>query len=568
MAVRSILSIDVRDGQFKDFLKSYERYQAALKKAPAAWALVNKNIDGSKASFDKLVAQMAAANVQEQLRAKAQERADRLTRSSAERWSAMARDTREFARNIAGATTQLLKWGSLTGLIGGLLGAGGLFGIDRLAVGAASSRRGALGIGATIGGQEAFKTNFGRLVDTDSFLSAVAGAKFDVTKRVGLLGAGLTQGQIAGRTEDTAVALLDQLKRIADTTNPALFAQVLQSRRLDQFAGATDLERLRNTSPEEYQRLRSQYGQRRGQFDLPPDVAERWQDFVTQLGNAGKSIETTLVKGLVPLAPGLTKLSESVEKVISVFLEKGGPLEKWITQAGNALEKFAGYVGTDDFQQKVRAFVEGIGAIGAAIGRLGSWFGGGEAIGGKGVRDRAAWSRRHAEGVKTAGELRRERAEGKATALGQLGRIFGFGSMSDEDLLKIVRRSEASGDQAVSPKGAIGRYQITPDTARTYGADPSRLTDPVYNEQVARKILADLIKRYHGNTKEILAAYNAGPGAANRFRAAGDNPAVLPAETQRYITRAGAMSGYASTTVTIENNTGGNAIVSTNGLKN
>ena len=38
--------------------------------------------------------------------------------------------------------------------------------------------------------------------------------------------------------------------------------------------------------------------------------------------------------------------------------------------------------------------------------------------------------------------------------------------------------------------------------------------------------------------------------------------------TRRYVNRATAMEGYAPTVITIENNTGGNANVTINGLKN
>ena len=104
----------------------------------------------------------------------AQERADKITRTMAEKWQGIARSTKNVAANIAGATIQLLKWASITGLVSGLLGAGGLFGIDRLAFGVAAGRRSSLGLGTGIGEQRAFGANFGRLVDPDSFLSAVA----------------------------------------------------------------------------------------------------------------------------------------------------------------------------------------------------------------------------------------------------------------------------------------------------------------------------------------------------------------------------------------------------------
>lgn len=107
-------------------------------------------------------------------------------------------------------------------------------------------------------------------------------------------------------------------------------------------------------------------------------------------------------------------------------------------------------------------------------------------------------------------------------------------------LLPMVRGLEGSGDNAVSPKGAIGRYQIMPDTATQYGHDPNpeALKDPGYNEQVARSVLTDLNTRYNGDTKAVLAGYNAGPGRADQWIASGRDDSVLPAETRAYIGRA------------------------------
>jgi len=90
----------------------------------------------------------------------------------------------------------------------------------------------------------------------------------------------------------------------------------------------------------------------------------------------------------------------------------------------------------------------------------------------------------------------------------------------------------------VSPAGAIGRYQIMPNTARQFGFDPARLTEPAYNEKVARAITQDLATRFPGDTVAQLIAYNAGPGRARSFIANGRNVRQLPLETQRYLERA------------------------------
>lgn len=107
-----------------------------------------------------------------------------------------------------------------------------------------------------------------------------------------------------------------------------------------------------------------------------------------------------------------------------------------------------------------------------------------------------------------------------------------------EELMPLVRGLERSADNATSPAGAMGRYQIMPGTARQYGFDPSHLMDPTYNETVARHVLADLNHRYNGDTAAVLVAYNAGPGRAAKFLAAGRDPSVLPLETQKYLEHA------------------------------
>lgn len=108
---------------------------------------------------------------------------------------------------------------------------------------------------------------------------------------------------------------------------------------------------------------------------------------------------------------------------------------------------------------------------------------------------------------------------------------------SGRDLLPLVRDAENSGDEAISQKGATGRYQIMPGTARHYGFDPMQLKDPAYNEKAATAILDDLNRRYRGDVDAIMVAYNAGPTVANRWLKSGKTQG-LPAETLKYLDRA------------------------------
>jgi soluble lytic murein transglycosylase-like protein len=69
--------------------------------------------------------------------------------------------------------------------------------------------------------------------------------------------------------------------------------------------------------------------------------------------------------------------------------------------------------------------------------------------------------------------------------------------------------------KAVSPKGAIGLMQLMPATAVTLGVDPN---DPVQNVDAGARYLRDLLVKYDGLLWHALAAYNAGPGAVEKYK--------------------------------------------------
>jgi soluble lytic murein transglycosylase-like protein len=101
----------------------------------------------------------------------------------------------------------------------------------------------------------------------------------------------------------------------------------------------------------------------------------------------------------------------------------------------------------------------------------------------------------------------------------------------DEDLLASVVRAESGGHvAAVSRTGAKGLMQLMPGTASAMGVDDA--FKPEQNIAGGTAYLDALLTRYHDNVALALAAYNAGPGAVDKYRG------VPPyRETREYVAR-------------------------------
>ncbi|UZE47911.1 lytic transglycosylase domain-containing protein [Rhodopseudomonas sp. P2A-2r] len=121
---------------------------------------------------------------------------------------------------------------------------------------------------------------------------------------------------------------------------------------------------------------------------------------------------------------------------------------------------------------------------------------------------------------------------GTAMAVGRISTPDQSRKIFDAGILKI--ENETGQVDAVSPKGALGLAQLMPSTARDVARATGRadiaalsdedlkarlLSDGGLNVQLGRAYFQQMAVRYEGSVPLAAAAYNAGPGNADRWKA-------------------------------------------------
>ena len=101
--------------------------------------------------------------------------------------------------------------------------------------------------------------------------------------------------------------------------------------------------------------------------------------------------------------------------------------------------------------------------------------------------------------------------------------------MAQAILPHLIQQESAGNPNAVSPKGARGLTQVMPATGQDpgFGVAPLRDNSPQENVRFGRDYLTAMLKRYPGRPDLALAAYNAGPGVADRVGRRPASPSLL-----------------------------------------
>jgi Transglycosylase SLT domain len=122
----------------------------------------------------------------------------------------------------------------------------------------------------------------------------------------------------------------------------------------------------------------------------------------------------------------------------------------------------------------------------------------------------------------------------------------------------MIHVESAFNPRAVSRKGACGLMQLLPGTARRFGLTKKKdLFDPQKNLEAGVRYLKWLTQRFGGDVEKILAAYNAGEGAVERF---GGIPPYR--ETQQYVGKIFGLLGFTTEPPPVRSASGAGVVAS------
>ena len=374
MTDRPILDISLDTSAFEAFRAKFDAYRAKAAETTGAWTDIGKTTQATAQTFDKMASslarmQAALSGIEQQTEDAGQEQ-----EASSERWTRIASSARVFGSNIKDASLSLAKWSGLTGLFAGILSAGGLYGISRMAAGVGARRSQAMSYGSSYGEFQSYQTNFARLGNAGGLLAGFNEAMTNAESRgplYALMGAGADK-RLAGKTAAGALAeALPDIKRFVDRTDPRNLAGALHGTGLDRMG--VDMNTalvIRATAPEELGQLAQDFVGDQSGMKLSPELAKQWQDFDTALDQAGAEIENHFATNLVNLAPSLTLLANGLSDVVDHMLKDGGPAEKWLASANKGIEGFAESIGKKETIGKINHFVKDVGAIGRVISQM------------------------------------------------------------------------------------------------------------------------------------------------------------------------------------------------------
>lgn len=353
--MRSIIEIDVETGNFLRFKEMFDQYQKSLQKTNQEWGSIGKKIGSAKSGLAKLAAESDKL-VKDWSKADTYAKKFTLSLKVADRSvSSVAKGTGIIAKNITAASLALLKWSGITTAIGGLLGAGGLFGINRLAGNISGQQKFSSGVGISYGASQAFGPAFNRFLDSpDSLLSKMAEYKSS-SKGMGEFAKMGISGYESKSADELAIEVMRKAADFYKKTPKNLLSDYAGKFGYSELFSTEELRRL-GTSKDLSSRI-GVFGSSKRSLNLAGGETGPYQNLKDTMAISGAGIEATFGRALAGLIPQLTKLSEAFRKAIDVFM-RSDLVKGALGSLSDGIKTFAEYLKSPEFLNDMDEFLE------------------------------------------------------------------------------------------------------------------------------------------------------------------------------------------------------------------
>ena len=373
MATKSVIQIELDDAPWKNFQKEFKAHTELLNKLPGQWGAVGKSISGLSGAAGRFTASIAKAATEFK---KADTSSGKLLvalRSADKVTTSLARNTFNLARNLAEATKSLLSWGALTGLISGVLGAGGLFGITRMNQGVAERSGEAKRTNSTYNGSAAVDVAYGALADTNAMMEKINESKqsggVDLMKleRYGLKTSDWKDQKDTSKIVYPLLAALQKMQQTAPEGIKKYFAETFASG----FMTFPQLTGLGNET--KLDSMRELEGKARKDTYISPQNQANAAEFLRIMKLQSESLTTIFMNAVGG------KLNKPLEHLGASFvnlIRKGvnsKEVEGLINATAKGVDQFASYLESGKFSSDLKDFVTGIQQFADRLFGIGQW---------------------------------------------------------------------------------------------------------------------------------------------------------------------------------------------------
>ena len=362
---KSIIDVVLNDGDWLAFQKQVDAHQKKLKAMPHQWGDVGKAIVQGAGQAAKMLAalkeQGAALKNANGLVGKMN-----LALKAADRsLSSMGRGAMNFARHIKDATKSLLSWLPMFSIMSGLMGAGGLFGLSRLASNVAQGSMTAMGAGTSYGSSKAAEISYGQALGGGGASTALLNRIAEEQRSGGVMfrRLGMSEEQWKGRQSGDVLGPMLSALQAKYKQGPEATAK----QRMEAFAPGMDFNTILRISQMNVGELQKEYDTRKKMLSLSQGTQDSWARFSRSLETAAEKLENIFARALGgPLLGALEQFTSGLLRAADLLMNS--PMVRGlIAGAGKAAEKGAKYLMSDDFQRDLKTFLEKMSEVADAL---------------------------------------------------------------------------------------------------------------------------------------------------------------------------------------------------------